>query len=447
VRGVLPWCAQFSNAVLHQEGGFREIVASGMWDLRAEVKRRVWHAFWAGVLTTGLGEDATAAAGTPIADRFRRILRGASDMGKHRILAHFHSLVEDSTRDVLRQWVQAELEGVDVYWDGPVHGGNLRSATKFGKVSGARVCGAKGGAGTVVFSRLGHGGLGLATPCRGAVPPLRTARWCDPWAQMYVVPYPFHCVVVYDDSSDYAFIHDDALETLRAKSMEPECARRRDVRQRLRSLHGQRVYFPFTQTEVRSVEDTYRNSEGKEEERMVLVPVVMSYTYGVVAVVGNTSNEMAAGFKVSAYFADGTGVAVAPNTGERIELTGSTTLSAARLGITPTYEMTDELTRLLEQGGNDKVVATNMPRYLDSCRAYRARLMAERAADESTLSSAFWLHVYDAETLPRAAAELYLTSCETNPVVRRIPVDHRAGLDFLYARLAFVRQRPSNALW
>ena len=29
------------------------------------------------------------------------------------------------------------------------------------------------------------------------------------YAQMYVVPYPYHCVMVYDDTPDYAFVRQD----------------------------------------------------------------------------------------------------------------------------------------------------------------------------------------------------------------------------------------------
>jgi len=46
----------FSDSNMRIEGGFREIVATGQWGLRAEIKHRVWHAFWASILT-GLKEE------------------------------------------------------------------------------------------------------------------------------------------------------------------------------------------------------------------------------------------------------------------------------------------------------------------------------------------------------------------------------------------------------
>ncbi|KAG2784814.1 hypothetical protein PC129_g17920 [Phytophthora cactorum] len=37
---------------------------------------------------------------------------------------------------------------------------------------------------------------------------------------MYVVPYPFHCVVVYDDAEDEAIIRDDCDKNSLLKSHE-----------------------------------------------------------------------------------------------------------------------------------------------------------------------------------------------------------------------------------
>ena len=60
------------------------------------------------------------------------------------------------------------------------------------------------------------------------------------------------------------------------------------------------------------------------------------------------------------------------------------------------------------------------------------------------LSSAFWLHIYANERLSREALEETLS--ENEPSLAFL-VDERAGLDFVYARLAFLFRHPCIAFW
>ena len=60
------------------------------------------------------------------------------------------------------------------------------------------------------------------------------------FAKMYLEPYPFHAVVIYDDSEDYAFLHDpNDLAYLWEVNNKPEVVSKRDIRARLRALSDQ----------------------------------------------------------------------------------------------------------------------------------------------------------------------------------------------------------------
>ncbi len=89
----------------------------------------------------------------------------------------------------------------------------------------------------------------------------------------------------------------------------------------------------------------------------------------------------------------------------------------------------------------------NLPRVYEKERAYRLKLRDEREVKEMNLSSAFWLHVFDAEAMPRSALEYYFKNYESNPDLRALPERHKDGLDYLYARMAFVRSHPACAFW
>jgi hypothetical protein len=49
--------------------------------------------------------------------------------------------MSDRNVQVWRMWVQANLEGLDVFWDGVPNDGHLDSVTRFGKVCAVCLCG------------------------------------------------------------------------------------------------------------------------------------------------------------------------------------------------------------------------------------------------------------------------------------------------------------------
>jgi hypothetical protein len=299
---------RFTNTVEDISGPFERIVASPPgWDLRLEVKHRIWHAFWRALFVKGYRKECPR-----LGDRMVELERITADVGRYKIVDHFAALLFPG-RGALRAWIADELEGTDVFWDGTSHDGHLDSRTSFGK--------------------------------------------------MYIMPYPFHCVMVYDDSDDYTFLWERQLDTLVARNVDPEVQRRRGVRKSLRALEGELVYCPFQRMETHTVEDgteSYKDSNGKTHHRTrhSSVQVLMSYTNGRVHVAQNakSKDEFGAGFTVTATFADGHGTARAPHTGQMKHITATATLGASELDIGPDYAVVGKLATILGHPQNSGIV-------------------------------------------------------------------------------------------
>lgn len=86
--------------------------------------------------------------------------------------------------------------------------------------------------------------------------------------------------------------------------------------------------------------ETYRDSKGKTKTRFksATVNVLMSYTKGKLSIEKNYDLDMQSGFDLSIKLTDGKGVAVAPSTGQRHNITNTVTLSREDLGIDNQYE-------------------------------------------------------------------------------------------------------------
>lgn len=170
-----------NDTLLNVEGRPSDIMPR--WNVYREVRRRVWYPFWDSLLLNGCGEE--------VAQRLLDLQKATSSYGIKRIREHFAGMKDEETY-ARRQWVLDKLEGLDVYWN-EAHDGELDSKTCFGK--------------------------------------------------MYVVAYPFHCVMVYDDSDDVSFVWNartnpedekTAFTRFVELNQSEEVQRRRLVRRKLR---------------------------------------------------------------------------------------------------------------------------------------------------------------------------------------------------------------------
>ncbi|KAA0156446.1 hypothetical protein FNF29_01237 [Cafeteria roenbergensis] len=430
----------FSDTTMDITGRADKIVPE--WIVYDELRNRIWRPFWQALLmqadpsvpTPGDKEAEEAAKNMSVEEKQLTITRRLqaqrqvySTVGIARVKNHWKSLTLPGLLDTFG-WVQFNLEGVDVYFDGLPHDKHRDWTTGFGK--------------------------------------------------MFVRPYPFACVMIYDEGGDYTYVYGAdplpavepspvndtiardvaAVEAAWGRQMtaferfvylnrdNAEVARQRHVRQSLRSLQRSGTHFPFdfTKTVMRSVTVQRTNSEGKVETKSELVSVELTFSRVVVGVGANSDKAFAAGFKASVTGIDGRGSAHSSD-GKRHEFNNQR--ESAPVAIGAGYPMTENLARLLGSSEARAAVDRFIPVMKEEVAAYRAELYEKRAKEEQALSNAFYLHVFDAFPIPRPALEAYLEDFEQNPVMKAIPKEHAAGLDFLYARVHRVTQHPVAAFW
>ena len=63
------------------------------------------------------------------------------------------------------------------------------------------------------------------------------------------------------------------------------------------------------------------------------------------------------------------------------------------------------------------------------------------------LGDGFWYFVYNDYKLDRPTLERYLSTQESNPVLKSIPIEHAAGLDYLYKRLSIIALSEAQLVW
>ena len=374
------------------------------YDVKKEVKHRVWQTWWNGVLLNKCGEE--------VPGRLVKLQKDTVDNGIATIKNHWDGERDETIRKN-RSAARKEYEGVDLFWDDAsgTRDGHLDSRTCFGK--------------------------------------------------MYVKAYPFHIVMVYDDAEDESFIEDsDVLDRFLKKQSEPDIAARRERRRKFRALSAEKckVHFQFTREEVDHVPDgthqeTYTDSEGKSHTKTVQdysdVHIMITYTYGVVDVASNYPEKtMATGFVATMSYADGTGDAIKPRTKEPYHVRDRhTTMPAAHMGIVDSWEQTGEMTRLFAADACGPAFEKQMPIFEQSLVDYRQKLVEQEAAANAILGDGFWYFVYNDPTLARDALTAYLQEKEANGILKAIPDNEAAGLDYLYKRMTLVNKDFKSAFW
>jgi hypothetical protein len=387
------------------------------WDVDKEAKHRVWQAFWRSLLLE-LTQNASVAKGSAdeltVAHRLEILEQAVVASGVHRVRSHW-SGEADAYTSKLRQATRAALEGIDVYWDDAsgARDGHLNSRTCFGK--------------------------------------------------MYVLPYPFHCVVVYDDSRDEAIVRDEAdapgqskLAKLLCLNFTPRIVAKRGLRQKLRVLSAQAtsIHFPFTRQEQATVEDgtiTRTDSEGKThtETRYSTVTFTCYYTCGVihVATKGDANKRiMAEGFDVSMTYRDGHGDAVAPHTQQVHHLQNRVAVMGPdHVGLVSTMEESEQLRVIFDQ--TEEVWRPGVQALQAEHQAYRQALESKHRDANATLSDAFWFFVYNDPHVSRQELEDHLKRREGNPHLQSLVETHQSALDSLYLRMEFIHSHPAVTFW
>ncbi|KAL3667598.1 hypothetical protein V7S43_007152 [Phytophthora oleae] len=428
IKNWLGWLSFSDTTRMVDDARAQDIIPH--WDLNKEAKHRVWQAFWRAVLydltphNEQVHDDEDQVKTSPAASRLLALDQAVISAGIRRVSSHWRGKQQRYTTR-LRQVVRTVLEGVDVYWneDIGVRDGHLDSASCFGK--------------------------------------------------MYVVPYPFHCVVVYDNTNDEAIIWDEVdenaprdsklhsnLAKLLFLNFSPAIVAKRELRQKIRALAETKtpVKFPFSRVEKAMVTDYYEWTpiEGFKPIKIhykTMVEFTCHYTYGVFkvktsgdATKGEDKRAMADGFIVSMSYKDGRGYARAPRTGKRTEITKRKVVrDSDHFGLNPDMEENEHLKQIFDQtkpfweAGITKMRAEH--------REYRRKLIEIHAEANAILSDDFWYFVYNNQYLARTDLEQYLTTRELNPLLRQLPQTHEKALDALYLRQRFIMKSQAHKLW
>ena len=107
----------------------------------------------------------------------------------------------------------------------------------------------------------------------------------------------------------------------------------------------------------------------------------------------------------------------------------------------------EALQQLFENEPNNEIWPEGLERWRKKVQDYRQGLIKWRVEEESTLSSAFWLHVYDNDTATKDEIEAYFKNFEAREKVKGIPDRHQKGLDYVMNKMNWVNQHPCAAIW
>ncbi len=175
----------------------------------------------------------------------------------------------------------------------------------------------------------------------------------------------------------------------------------------------------------------------------------MFYKRCKVAIGAATKLKMSRGFDPSLEYNDGTGSARKPRTGQMAHFSNEhASVGAVKMGLPNDFNpQSGPIMDVLYKPQNMQIITTALPQWHQKCHAYRAELRAQEAEEEGTLSSAFWLHVYDAMDSTQEQLAEYFATWETNPELQNCMQKHEAGIAYALQRVAFVRAHPCNALW
>ncbi|KAG6572718.1 white protein [Phytophthora cinnamomi] len=284
------------------------------------------------------------------------------------------------------------------------------------------------------------------------------------FGKMYVVPYPFHCVVVYDDCNDETIIRDDIdstkgdskLAKLLFLNFTARIMAKRELRQKLRVLsdHATRINFPFSRQERVTVPDGYiqttdQNGNTQTTPRFTTVTFTCYYTNGVIGV-GTKGDEkgriMAEGFDVTMTYRDGHGKAIAPHTGMVFEQSGRVAvMKESHIGLTSTMLESKELTTIFEQ--TREVWETGVPELREKHQQYRRGLQIKHTQANATLTDSFWYFVYNNSHLSREKLEDHFRYREANPRLKLLAETHQTALDSLYLQMRFIHSHPAVTFW
>ena len=350
---------------------FGSIKVSSNMDYNTEVTRKqmIWQRFWRGILAT---DEATY----PAYERLLELDDIVRRVGKN---AYRSGLFPPSPEIAQCRRLARELEGVDVYF-------------KCDEVK-------------------------------------------DPtyWGRMYIKPFPFVCVIVYDNSEKTVEIHDFNIEEfIRQNLKDPAIVDARRIRRALRCLNGEMVHYECDVT-ILPLGGFCCN----------MVPVKCHCSKGRLTVKTKSNDIFCHGFDVMIDFCDG----VYTDSLGIVHEEQHCQIGKEELGIDSSFSSNSRVVRLLNDKRNLFLIKSKWDDLHERMCYNRMDLEAERAQSEELMSYSFWVLIYNNHHLPRDVLENFLNTFEKNPQLHKILKNRKKDFDSLYSRLKYFDSHPSISYW
>eukprot|EP01138_Halocafeteria_seosinensis_P001843 gb/GECG01001886.1/.p1 GENE.gb/GECG01001886.1/~~gb/GECG01001886.1/.p1 ORF type:complete len:1135 (+),score=119.37 gb/GECG01001886.1/:1-3405(+) len=487
VRVVRGWMKtimgrlQFSDATKKIEGSARSIIPQ--WDLAAEIKRRVWQPFWEAVLLE---------EGRIYAERVMEMERESTQWGHQKILEHWQNST-DPENVTLRNYLMETLEGVDVYYNETSFSHDMevaaenqqarkRDVTKSDSVPSPPV---KGLLSTIAGAIFGSSDKSRSVPRQyrkqdvdgGSGRTRQRDIVSTYFGKLSIKWYPFHAIFTYDDTGEQKHIWEDKTHELLQINESPEIQRRRKIRQQLRTLHGKTITFYYEKWRTfKNIPDgkqtwnerttyhhrddlgrTWSTHQDRRRSRQLYsdVRVLLRFSKGRLSVntkggqaIKDGSYDTSPGFRVVLNLIDGAGNGTKPRTGKNYSVKDQEAqLTFADLEIDNQYTDCPSLRQILYNRPNASIWERELPSLHAQMNEFRQGLIQTRCQDESILSSAFWMLIYDNDTATAEEINAYFKYFEVRSKIKSVPDRHNLGLQYVLNKMHWINEHPCAALW
>ncbi|OHT09786.1 hypothetical protein TRFO_21220 [Tritrichomonas foetus] len=253
------------------------------------------------------------------------------------------------------------------------------------------------------------------------------------WGRMYIKPFPFVCVIVYDNSEKTVEIHDHNIVDFIQQNLKDEnIVNARKIRRALRCLNGEIVHY---ECDV-SILPLGGISCG-------VVPVNCHCSKGRLTVKTKSNDMFCHGFNVVIDFCDG----VYTDATGKLHTDQHCKIKNKDLGIDRDFMSNPLILKLLNDKRNLFLIESKWEDLHERMNYFRMDHEVERTQQEAQMSYSFWVLIDNNHHLPREELQHFLDAFETNPALHRVLKDRQREFDSLYSRLQYFDSHPAISYW
>lgn len=253
------------------------------------------------------------------------------------------------------------------------------------------------------------------------------------WGRMYIKPFPFVCVIVYDNSEKTIEIHDHNIVDFISQNFKNErIVEARKIRRALRCLNGEMVHYECD-VSILPIAGVACN----------VVPIECHCSMGRLTVQTKSNDMFCHGFDVAIDFCDG---AYTDAIG-KMRTDQHCVIRNKDLGIEDSFESNSLILKLLNDKRNMFLIESKWADLNERLTYYRMDNEIERTENENEMSYSFWILIYNNHHLPREVLNKFLNEFERNPALHNIMKNRAKEFDSLYSRLRYFDSHPVISYW